>query len=324
MENHPIPQQISSYQFRLVGDMTLKQFFQVGSGALIAILLYSSGLPFYVKWPLIIISFLIGVALAFFPLEDRPLSKWIFLFAKSVYAPTLYLWMKNYHAPQFFQAESTATTQTMVTAPTVHTPEPEIQQPAADTTVFAPELEHNEQQFLANVTALGEQKPHELTQDIPVEEPVRQEVKAIPETTPITVEKSEKHDDVLFSQPAVQEETPDYQVTPVAGQTSEDIALAQFSPDAAPPSPPTRANVIVGQVMDNGGKIVENAILEVKDGEGRPVRALRSNRLGHFMIVTPLTNGNYQIETEKEGLEFEPVSLSAKGEIIEPIAIRAK
>ncbi len=29
MEQHPIPQQISSYQIKLVGDMTLKQFFQV-------------------------------------------------------------------------------------------------------------------------------------------------------------------------------------------------------------------------------------------------------------------------------------------------------
>src|SRR5437764_399195 len=119
MEQHPIPQQISSYQFRLVGDMTLKQFFQVGGGALIALLFYSSNLPFYIKWPLIIISFLFGAALAFFPLEDRPLAKWIYLFGKSVYAPTLYLWMKNYKAPQFFQAESTATAQTIAAAPTI-------------------------------------------------------------------------------------------------------------------------------------------------------------------------------------------------------------
>jgi len=36
---HPIPQQISAYQFRLVGDMTIKQFFQVAAGALIALLI---------------------------------------------------------------------------------------------------------------------------------------------------------------------------------------------------------------------------------------------------------------------------------------------
>ena len=38
---HPIPQQISAYHFRLVGDMTLKQFFQVAAGALISLVLFS-------------------------------------------------------------------------------------------------------------------------------------------------------------------------------------------------------------------------------------------------------------------------------------------
>ena len=61
---HPIPQQISAYQFRLVGDMTIKQFFQVAAGALIALLIYSMAIPYYVKWPLVLISFLSGVAFA--------------------------------------------------------------------------------------------------------------------------------------------------------------------------------------------------------------------------------------------------------------------
>jgi hypothetical protein len=46
--------------------------------------------------------------------------------------------------------------------------------------------------------------------------------------------------------------------------------------------------------------------------------------LGHFIIVTPLANGTYEIITEKEGINFEPVSFEAKGEIIPPMAINAK
>ncbi|KKR52786.1 MAG: hypothetical protein UT88_C0021G0001, partial [Candidatus Woesebacteria bacterium GW2011_GWD2_40_19] len=38
MEQHPIPQNISSYQFRLVGDMTLKQFFQLAGGFLVGLI----------------------------------------------------------------------------------------------------------------------------------------------------------------------------------------------------------------------------------------------------------------------------------------------
>ena len=47
-ESHPIPQQISSYQFRLVGDMTLKQFFQLARGGLdVASFLFHGPAPHY-------------------------------------------------------------------------------------------------------------------------------------------------------------------------------------------------------------------------------------------------------------------------------------
>ena len=102
---HPIPQQISAYQFRLVGDMTIKQFFQVAAGALIALLIYSMAIPYYVKWPLVLISFLSGVAFAFFPLQDRPLATWILLFIKAIYSPTVYVWERGSDKYQYFRAE---------------------------------------------------------------------------------------------------------------------------------------------------------------------------------------------------------------------------
>jgi hypothetical protein len=99
---------------------------------------------------------------------------------------------------------------------------------------------------------------------------------------------------------------------------------ASFSMGAAPPIPPESPNLIVGQVLDGAGKIVEGAILEIKDAQGRPVRALKSARTGHFRIVTPLEDGDYKILIEKEGLVFAPVNFTTKGEIIEPIMITAK
>ena len=62
--------------------------------------------------------------------------------------------------------------------------------------------------------------------------------------------------------------------------------------------------------------------MEIKDANGRPVRALKSNKAGHFIIVTPLANGKYEISTEKDGFTFEPISFETKGEIIPAIAIR--
>lgn len=108
--------------------------------------------------------------------------------------------------------------------------------------------------------------------------------------------------------------------------TPEDIKsqLAQFTPEASPPYPATIPNTIVGQVVDLYGKIIEGAILEIKDLAGRPVRALRSNKVGHFIIVTALPSGHFTIETDKEGYDFDPISFETKGEIIPSILIRAK
>jgi hypothetical protein len=332
MENHPIPQQISSYQFRLVGDMTLKQFFQVGGGALIAILLYSSGLPVYIKWPLLVISFLLGVALAFFPLEDRPLSKWLFLFMKSVYAPTLYIWMANTQKPQYFQPEGANTP--------VVTPQPLVELPPVAAPGTPISLDKNEEQFLSKVDTLDTSPSQTPSLQIPEptqtqegfvvkqeelpsenqEEETKQPL-TVPEAPTIALEKHEE------TQPLPEKAQPldvGTDINPMSGTTVLNTNAAQFSLDASPPMPPTRENVIVGQVMDNTGKIVENAILEVKDAEGRAARALRSNKLGHFMTVTPLSNGTYTIETDKEGLVFDPITLDANGTIIPPIAIRAK
>jgi len=315
-EQHPIPQQISAYQFRLVGDMTLKQFFQVAGGALVSLLIYSSSLPAYVKWPLIVFSFLLGVALAFFPLEDRPLAKWIVLFFKAIYSPTLYSWKKAAMRPTYFQPEPEATP---ITPPT--TIQETISQAKVETGIeITPELkrlEEGEEKFLTNFAANFSLTP------TPV----------IPETKKrdVYIPFHEKIDVKLEEKPQVIQQTPqttttsviESKLTRIEGQVSQATQAAQFSAGASP-STPTKPNIIVGQVLDSEGKIIDAAILEIRDSDGRPVRALKSNKLGHFMIVTPLIDGKYEIITEKEGYAFDVLSIDAKGEIIRPIEIRAK
>jgi hypothetical protein len=86
---HPIPQQISSYEFKLVGDMTLKQFLKAAVGIVVAIIIYKTSLLAIFKWPLMLISGGLGLALAFVPFEDRPLDTWLTAFLKSIYSPTI-------------------------------------------------------------------------------------------------------------------------------------------------------------------------------------------------------------------------------------------
>ncbi len=318
-KEHPIPQQISSYQFRLVGDMTLKQFFQVAGGTLISLLVYSSSLPGFIKWPVAIASFLFGIALAFFPFGDRPLATWILLFLKSIYSPTIYIWKKSETRRVFFQPEPEEVA--------VQLPTESIKQPPE-----VEKLEKKESEFLLRISKILKQvaisSPLHLPKKVPKEKDKKfttdlEKTLKIREEKSVRIKVEERPSQTIFKQePPLT--TEGFKISPMQGKESKVPISAKFSLEAAPPNPPTKPNIVVGQVLDPNGKIVEGAILEIRDSAGRVVRALKTNKLGHFMIVTPLNSGGYEIITEKEGLIFEPVLLEVKDQIIPPVAIWAK
>lgn len=330
MEQHAIPQNISSYQFRLVGDMTLKQFFQLAGGFLVALLFYSTPIIGIVKWPFVIVSAILGIALAFLPLEERPLERWIFAFFRAIYAPTMYFWKKTAEEPKLFQDEAAATEP--AGAPTQQDAAlKEYLGSASQKTGPMSKLEGAEKGFLSALAALfagvtGQTTP--ATQQV-AETPKVTEAVAIPQVTPtkiipqtvphLVVEERKQELSVLRPEISAHEVAP-----LVAGEEIISTKQAMFSVDAAPPNPPTTPNVIVGQVVDANRKIIEGAIMEIKDASGRPTRALRSNRAGHFITVTPLENGRYDIITDKEGYEFTPVSFDAIGQLIPPILVQGR
>ncbi len=340
MEQHPIPQQISSYQFKLVGDMTLKQFFQVAGGVIISLIFYSTSLYPIIKWPLIIFFSGLGVAMAFLPIEERPLSRWIIAFFKSIYSPTLYIWEKT-DKPTVFYTENAST--------------PEINSIPNNQIVEGDvvKLENAEKSFLSKVSGMWgttsmpsvkvqqtaaaaiPQKAmpasfSQTTQTPSVPKPANTDFSSTvplptPQQMPTVITKSAPKLVVEESQ-SHQNTAPVAPPSTLAFKESEDKPITsnsvEFSVDAAPPSPPIAINTIVGQVIDQNRKIIEGAILEIKDSSGRPVRALKSNKAGHFIIVTPLSNGRYEISIEKDGFTFESVSFEARGEMISPMAIK--
>lgn len=322
METHPIPQNISSYQFRLVGDMTLKQFFQIAGGALISLLIYSTNLYPLIKWPLILFFALFGVALAFLPFQERPLERWIVAFFRSVYSPTIFNWQKEEKLPVYFQEEAQVPTEKILYPGGEEKLKAYLAQTAATAGGSARALEKKELSFLANLAGLFNfnQKPAEPLATLA---PKQMAIPAIPVPVIPTGEKVQPK--LVIEETTAQQQTVVTPITPMStvGPTSGAIS-ANFSVEAAPPNPPTTPNTIVGQVVTAEGKIIEGAILEVRDVVGRPVRALKSNKVGHFLVVTPLASGKYEIITEKEGFEFKPIFFEATGGIVPPIAIEGK
>lgn len=318
METHPIPQQISSYQFRLVGDMTLKQFFQIAGGALFGLLIYATPLVPIIKWPIIIFSGLFGVALAFLPFQERPLEKWIFAFFRSIYSPTVFIWKKAQTEPLYFQPESTQA-------------QPTASQPSADIYSSVPStraLEEKEKSFLSQISQISVLSAFNNKISTPAS-PQGAPTPVVPfKTQPVVVPQTPKTNIVVEEKPQAPVINQTQFGYSSVGQTlrGEQITTqqAQFSLEAAPPNPPTVPNTVVGQMVDTNGKIIEGAILEIRDAAGRPVRALKSNKVGHFIVVTPLQNGRYEVVSEKDNYTFDPVSFDAVGTIIPPILIKGK
>ncbi|MFH1602167.1 MAG: hypothetical protein ABIB61_04395 [Candidatus Shapirobacteria bacterium] len=96
MNQYPIPQEISSYEFRLVGSMTLNQFLKLAAGVVFAYLLFHSGLTSVLRFPLSLAILLLGIGTAFLPFNDRPLEYWLVSFFRAAYSPTVFIWKKPF------------------------------------------------------------------------------------------------------------------------------------------------------------------------------------------------------------------------------------
>ena len=302
MEQHPIPQQISSYEFKLVGDMTLKQFLKAGVGIILAILINSTKLMVIVKWPLMLLFAGGGLLLAFVPFEDRPLESWIISFIKSIYSPTIYTYQRKSNK-NWLDLDLTKTTK----------------QSEEDIVVGK-----NRSPFLGNkikdsISTMGIKvnKEENKTQEIKATENIKTEIKVIPREIKVEEIKKENINEI---------KTEDWrdQKVDLNLKTQKLAATGKVIFGNIPmPDIPEIPNVVVGMATSTDGKIVDAVIVEIQDENGNPSRVLKTNSLGQFKTTTPLANGRYLIIAEKDGYNFDRVNIDLKGQIVEPVKIIA-
>lgn len=101
MDQHPIPRQITSFEFKLVGFMTIKQFIYL-------VVFIPLGIITYYIFPVPILNILLaitigalGPAFAFIPINDRPMDVWVRNMYKRLLSPTQYTFHKH-NPPVFF------------------------------------------------------------------------------------------------------------------------------------------------------------------------------------------------------------------------------
>lgn len=333
MQQHPVPQHIASYEFRLIGDMTLKQFGMLAVCAVMALLSYSSGLPGYFKWPLVLFFLIFGVALAFIPIEERPMHRWLLAFFKAVYSPTQFIWRKKPQTITLFessvqvQEEPLAETRTKTRVDSAP-----LQEYLQSLPSQKAKIDQEEEGFLDRVGSFFESQPalspavsRSATGDEPSSKKEgKPKLAAKPGSKTKPVEPPVAVVPPLPLPPKQQEMT--YSATAYQPQVDRErkVVTAKTSTDLPIPQVPKIPNLPVGMVLDTKGNLVEGAILEIRDKASHPVRALKTDRLGQFRIATPLNDGVYEIETEKKDLKFDIIKLELVGKPVPPLEIRAK
>lgn len=103
---HAVPQNIMDVEFKLIGDLTMRQFFYLMIFSGIAYAAFTLKIPLILRWPTIIGSILLGLGFAFIPVEDRGFDEWIVNFFRAVYQDNQRIWKKEPTPPSAFLHEN--------------------------------------------------------------------------------------------------------------------------------------------------------------------------------------------------------------------------
>ncbi len=348
MQPHPIPQNVTTFQFHLVGDMTLKQFGYLAAGATFAYLLFVFASHDYplVAWPLIVISSVFGAALAFLPVNSRPLDSWIIAFFKAIYSPTKRIWGKgniSFRENPAFNSRLVAylssvhpsihiqTTVTPITSMPAKVEPPSLQpsqvMPSKDelekTVDLAKEAQNLQMKIIQTERQLGQIKQTSQIKG-PLPQDYSQQVNKILSDLQTLVGQASTIRDQLETVTKPEGALKPMMAVPPQAIKEKVKVVIPVKPKQSQLALTTFPNVISGITKDRAGNYLEGAVAVIYDKEGLPVRALKTNKLGQFTGATPLPNGVYTLELEKENFSFDVLQIELNGELLPSLMITAK
>lgn len=412
-KTHPVPQHIAAFEFKLIGDLTIKQFLFAGVGIAVAYAAWISELNFFVKWGVILLSAGLGLGTAFFPIQDRTLDQWILNFILAIFSPTQRIWQKSPLPPEYLREDYSQLLSSQVLSMTPTQGRRKLQQYLREFEEPPAPAEVEESDFVERlnfdvplpssikVTEVARDKKEKVIkrEEVPAKPKLASEVNiALKKTYKIPTEKETKYVTTMENitpgrkvrlptiegtiklkektprpRPVVKElvrekaETPpqikqlekqnlelkarleqaESQLTSLTELKKElaskeayrDRLLEQektvqklsdqqkkIQKEIAPTTIISKKipNLVSGTVKDKEGKLLENIVVIIKDQDGDPVRALKTNRIGQFTISTPLENGDYTIEISSKERNFDIIKITADGSILAPVELREK
>ena len=351
MENHPIPQDVTGFKFRLIGSVTVKQFLYIlGAGALCGVF-FIMPISFLIKWPAIMLIAGIGAALAFIPIEGRPMDIMVMNFLKALPAENRFIFHKkgaegllhDYFTP------SPVVKAQPVTQSVQKDNRRELLMNQLVRKNMPYKVDEQEREQMQNISGMFDNSDTPVTgmTNIDTQDNIAPIVETVATLAPDVASQSSTYTPAIETPSApplaVVESAP--QPEPILAPTEPALQPAAYAPEPEPVQPqattpattvapenqiasgfpdiPDTPNIVIGIVKDARGKVLPNIIVEVVDSTGNPVRAFKTNALGQFASATPLPVGNYQIllEDTRRVHEFNPVDIVINNEIFQPIEI---
>ncbi len=369
MEQHPVPQNVTTFQFRLIGDMTLKQFGYLCAGAILAYVSYKLPFPFFFTWPLTVFFALLGIGFAFVPVEERPMDVWVLSFFKSIYSPTQYVWSRQTarHSPQPASLEATSTKpqsggalsglqiHTMTTGGPVQWLSTLFTQKSKTTPsqTSSPTVQPTPTFSLGPIPSVVGRRVQPEAKEKPARTPgaTREQIQQTPQAQTALDEKDKISEielpDNLVSNTRLLElqQQLTQLLTEKRVMEEELLRLRRSAPTRAeldqdtikiiPPGAATKAglprlttfpNVVTGIVKDTAGNLLPSVLVTVRDTDGVPLRAFKTNKLGQFAASTPLPVGTYLVEVEdpRDRYVFDRAQIVVNNTLIPAIEVIAK
>lgn len=385
MDQHPIPQDVTGFQFKLIGSMTVKQFGYVATGVIAAVILYylplKIALAFLIKMILIPLFGASGFIIAFLPIEGRPIDVMVRNFITALFSPNQYVYHK---VGRRFSFSTVSLSRIQPAAqPTSKASQKKIDALEQQSIASKKQqlrvllinshgkhtaLDDREEAFLNSLDSLSSANISSLP-PFPTEQPTLQPIMpTTPVQSPIIIQQvpqqqveeepvsplkeAQPEPEIIQPEPEKLEKpepAPTIQEPSSVSkqQLGEDIDLLKkelilknnpLKEPSKPPPPvdsrplqisknagqayiPDTPNVVVGIVKDPRGNVLPSMLVEIKDKDGIPVRAFKTNALGQFASATPLSPGAYTVEIEdpKKQNIFDIFQINVNNEIMAPI-----
>jgi hypothetical protein len=311
MEQHAIPRQITTFEFKLIGFLTLKQF--------IYIVLFSGiGVTIFLIFPIPILNVFLafltiaaGCALAFIPINERPLDVWIRNFIQKLYEPSQYYFHKKNTAPDFLK-------DLYFTSPQIVSAHIDARQ-KLNTYVQntqAPPVDPRKNSIHSLIS-----DPTQKNSETPLSIPLQ--------PTPVTVTTPEP----IISSPPTPIEKPEPLPTPPVDTPIASVAPPEPAEKSMPipvVTPHSQADktkpFFFGSIHSAKNIPIPNTLVYIKDSNNKVLRILKSNIHGVFATFHPLTPGEYVLEVKDTSQKyfFDTMKIEINQQNPEPITVHSK